>query len=157
MKVPGKSRSPVLRQGTENNSEGKCNYYINCKFYKHFILVWAEGSYNLDCGLFLDNFLFNLLNSEHPPEKCLIVLNILRDGRVWVGWSLPRTFQLVILESAGQALDDVSVTEINVHSSGDRQILLITLLIHRILSSTTQSITRLLAHLSKFLEFLLNF
>ena len=127
MKVPGKSCTPVLRQGTENNSEGKCNYYINCKFYKHFILVWAEGSYNLDCGFLSDHFWSHFLNAEHPPEESLVVLDVLGDGRVWVGGTRAGALQLIVLERAGQTLQSPSLTEINVHGRGEAQILLIIL------------------------------
>ena len=91
------------------------------------LLVWTIRSYDLDCGFLSDHFRSHLLNAEHPPEESLVVLDVLGDGRVWVGGTRPGALQLVVLERAGQTLQSPSLTEINVHGRGEAHILLIIL------------------------------
>ena len=94
--------------------------------YMHFTSVKMTYSGRTQCFL-SDHFWSHFLNAEHPPEESLVVLDVLGDGRVWVGWTRPGALQLVVLERAGQTLQSPSLTEINVHGRGEAHILLIIL------------------------------
>ena len=68
--------------------------------YQSVLLVRTKGPYYFNRG-FLHTLLPLLLNSKHPPQEWLIVIYILGDGRVRIGWTLASTLKLIILDGAG--------------------------------------------------------
>ena len=109
---PWKSCSPVFCQGPKNNSKEKFIFHLVDIIL--FLLVWTEGSYNLDWGFLLHSLGLSFLNSWHPPQQSLIVINILGDCRVWIVWSRAGAFELIMLESTGQVVENVAARSINV-------------------------------------------